>query len=79
MIAPAYLPGEANLGADALTLTEEPNPGPSGGEESAQTPRRTRGGSVCIQPVSSGGEILHARQEGQESRRDKCHRGRVGL
>ena len=54
-------------------------PGPSSGEESVQTPRRARGGSVCIQPVSPSGEILHVRQEGQESRWDQCLRERVGL
>ena len=54
-------------------------PGPSSGEESVQTPRRARGGSVCIQPVSPSGEILHVRQEEQESRWDQCLRERVGL
>ena len=54
-------------------------PGPSSGEKSVQTPRRARGGSVCIQPVSPSGEILHVRQEGQESRWDQCLRERVGL
>ena len=68
ILVPAFLPGIANLGADALSRGMQT----CGDEEDVPAPRHTGGRFFCLQQVSPGQEVLHSGQERQQGSGSQC-------